>query len=182
MIVTSENDWHASCNESSIPQEFQHLIGFLVHASVAGVKRKFRRKRRLIGITDTGELLDHPGTGFGVQALAVALFADLNWRGYIHLEKSAHRFDQLPHLNFHPPTGSTISRTLIFIGHRSKCTQIITITQNILFFICMGGARSARAGIRYKYSFRQRLLICLAMAGHIFPKCSIDPGLILFRS
>ena len=138
MIVTSENDWHASCNESSIPQEFQHLIGFLVHASVAGVKRKFRRKRRLIGITDTGELLDHPGTGFGVQALAVALFADLNWRGYIHLEKSAHRFDQLPHLNFHPPTGSTISRTLIFIGHRSKCTQIITITQNILFSICIG--------------------------------------------
>src|SRR5260370_2937940 len=53
--------------------------------------------RRIVRIGDGGEFLDDAGTSLGVQALAVALFADFDRGGSVTHNKPAERFNHLPH-------------------------------------------------------------------------------------
>src|SRR5210317_1150441 len=51
--------------------------------------------RRLVRIRDTGELLDLTGTCQGIEALTIALLADLQRRGDVNLDEATHGLDQV---------------------------------------------------------------------------------------
>ena len=59
-----------------------------------GVDDDLGARRRLVGVAHPGELADLAGAGLGVQALHVALLADLERGGQVHQHEAAVLLDQ----------------------------------------------------------------------------------------
>ena len=71
-------------NESEAFQLDQNTVGGQLWRQGLGVDHDFRRFWFFIRIVDTGEFLDESGASFGIEAFAIASFADLQWRCYVH--------------------------------------------------------------------------------------------------
>ena len=88
---TAQSDWL----QESFPLEVaEDQFRRLVRLYGRGVDRELGVGRDLVRIGDAGEVLDDARSRPGVQALAVALFADLERRRHVHEHKPAVRLDR----------------------------------------------------------------------------------------
>lgn len=76
----------ALVNESGGLDHGQHTSRFFCDVEIACIETQFRHIWCFIWIAHAGELLEHSGARFGVQALAVALFADFDRLRYVHFK------------------------------------------------------------------------------------------------
>src|SRR6056297_2053598 len=100
-----------ACDESEMLELEQDLLNRLAGAQALGIDCHFGGFGRLVGIGDTGELLDDARPGLLVQALAIALLADLQGCRNVNFDKAAVGRYHLPNLT---PSGR--------IG-RDRCAQ-----------------------------------------------------------
>src|SRR5581483_6442052 len=74
------------------------LLGRLLGGQLLGADHHLGVVRLFVGVGDAGELLDDPGPGLGVEALAVAGLAGLERRGHVDEDEPAAFLDHVPHV------------------------------------------------------------------------------------
>ncbi len=90
---------HASTPRHPLPYVVEHSLGGVFDAYAARIDHQFRVCGRLVGIADTGKLLDFATPGLRIQPFHVAALADLDRRTDIHLDEvAAHPANEIPRL------------------------------------------------------------------------------------
>ena len=76
----------------------QDFLGGFVGGQVGGIDHDFGPSRKFIGIVDTGEALDQPGPGLGVQPFTVAAFTYIQGGADMNFDEAAVLLDGFPDL------------------------------------------------------------------------------------
>src|SRR5215472_6981661 len=85
-------------DEALALQVQNNFLGGFFGRQLASVNCHFRIWRNFVGIGDPGEFLEDASSCFGIQALAVALLADLDRGCDVNQDEATVRFDHLTHV------------------------------------------------------------------------------------
>src|SRR5579862_8801682 len=87
-----------SADETHSLQEQENLLSRLLRRQRACIRYNIGVFWHFVGIGDTREVLDQPGTRLGIQALAVPALTDVERRGEINQDKTTMRLNSRAYL------------------------------------------------------------------------------------